>query len=267
MSGELDAMGGEIVIAGLALFSCGVWAYLLSPAGRRTIRWPSHELSEIRHHPFLVVLVAVWIALQIAGRFASDPVPSLRLVRNACLSGMLIWLVLITLLRSLSRNGVAEHGIHFAGWQQSLRGGSIAFAAAMLPVTLLLLATLPFREVEAQHPFFHVLRAYPGPATFMWILLAVVVVAPLGEELIFRVVLQGWLQTRYPAAWAIGIAAAIFAAVHGWPDMLPLLPLALILGYLYWYRRDYLACVVAHSLFNGLYLLVAILHDRKDAIS
>jgi membrane protease YdiL (CAAX protease family) len=82
--------------------------------------------------------------------------------------------------------------------------------------------------------------------------LAVAVVAPLSEELLFRVVLQGWLTERISATVAVPVVAIVFAAVHGWRDGLALLPLALILGYVFARRRSYLAVVTTHALFNSV---------------
>jgi len=46
---------------------------------------------------------------------------------------------------------------------------------------------------------------------------------PLGEELLFRGALYGWLRRRLPAPAAIPLTAAVFAAVHMLPPLLPLL--------------------------------------------
>lgn len=55
----------------------------------------------------------------------------------------------------------------------------------------------------------------------------VAVVAPAGEELLFRGVLFGWLRTRLPLAAAIALSAAVFAGLH---LIVPLLPVLLVFG-------------------------------------
>lgn len=258
---------GLLLVSGLAALSALVWVYLLVSAGRRALRFPAEKRSQARYHPFVVLLVAAWVAVQFAFTLYAQPEPTPAMPRNACLSAVVTWCLLIALLWATSPAGLAEYGIGLPRGLRWLRDGALAFAAAILPVSLILLATLPFRQVEEQHPFFHVLRANPGAATVAWLTLAVVVTAPLLEEMMFRVVLQGWLQTRYPPAWAIGISAVVFAGVHGWPDVLPLVPLAVALSYLYWRSRSYAACVVAHALFNAMYLVIAALeqHERIAA--
>jgi membrane protease YdiL (CAAX protease family) len=51
----------------------------------------------------------------------------------------------------------------------------------------------------------------------------VCLLAPLGEELLFRGALFGWLRRRLPAPPAILLTAAVFAAAHLLPPLFPLL--------------------------------------------
>ena len=78
-------------------------------------------------------------------------------------------------------------------------------------------------------------------------------------------ILQGWLQSRIEPAWAIFAVAVLFAFVHGWPDSLPLIPLSLILGYVYYRRHSYLAVVMLHLLFNATNLALAVLTQQAES--
>ena len=89
-------------------------------------------------------------------------------------------------------------------------------------------------------------------------MLAAIVLAPLVEELVFRVVLQTALIDWIGPGQAVCGVALLFAAIHGWPDMLPLIPLALILGTHYALRRSYVTVVLIHMLFNASNLLLAL---------
>ncbi len=86
-----------------------------------------------------------------------------------------------------------------------------------------------------------------------------IVVGPFAEELLYRVVLQGWIQSQIESWKAIAFSTVIFCLAHDPTDMLPLVPLALILGYIYYRRRSYLALVVAHALFNATTITLALL--------
>lgn len=55
----------------------------------------------------------------------------------------------------------------------------------------------------------------------------VAVLAPAGEELLFRGVLFGWLRTRLPLAAAVILSAGVFAGLH---LIVPLLPVLFVFG-------------------------------------
>jgi membrane protease YdiL (CAAX protease family) len=135
---------------------------------------------------------------------------------------------------------------------RSLRLGLIGLLLAYPLVVLALVASAPLRSVEKLHPFLKQVLKDPQPSVVWWVVLAAVVAAPLVEELVFRVAIQGLLRRAVPAGAAIGVTAVLFAAIHGWPDMIGILPLALVLGVLYDRTRDYAAVVVTHMAFNGL---------------
>lgn len=252
----------------LAVTSGLVWWQIVGTIRGGGLPLRFRERRKPHYHRFVVALTLAWIALQVYSRVIADlrglrPDPSIGQVQFACAVSIFTWGTLLGLLRIGSESRLRDFGIDVAGWWRSLIDGALGFLASVLPVIFLLLATWPIRTQETQHSFFRLLREHPGPATVGWIVLAVVALAPLAEELVFRVTLQGWLQTRVRPTWAIGIGAVVFSAVHGWPDAVPLLPLAVILGYVYWRRHDYLAVVVLHGLFNGVMLIVAMLSESS----
>jgi membrane protease YdiL (CAAX protease family) len=84
----------------------------------------------------------------------------------------------------------------------------------LLEILVLLLAVLPL--VELWKHAFHL----PGPTAFdqipsQWLLPAILVGAPVGEEMLFR----GWLTGRVRTLWLLGCALAAvglgFASTHG----------------------------------------------------
>jgi membrane protease YdiL (CAAX protease family) len=69
--------------------------------------------------------------------------------------------------------------------------------------------------------------ATAGPARSAVIFLRACLLAPLGEELLFRGALHTWLRRRLSARATVPITAAAFAAIHGYPA---LIPLAFVIG-------------------------------------
>lgn len=183
---------------------------------------------------------------------------SVEQVHLALASNAIIILVLVGLLAYAGRFLFVEYGIDVRNGRDDLRDGGLTFLAAVAPVILFLQATAPLRSDETKHSFLKLLSDSPNTDVVLSIALAVLVSAPLAEELLFRVVLQSGLRQRFSARVSIGISSVLFCLVHGWLDGFALLPLAVLLGYLYERRHSYLAIVIMHSLFNAWNLWMAI---------
>ncbi len=216
----------------------------------------------------VLMILLLWLAIPILiGRVLSVPTEaSLLGVQVSCLSSGL-WLFLVgVILVTNRRHGKMDFGIDLSDWKQQLIVAVLGFLASVVPVGLVQLLTIisGIRHPDQMHSYLSLLKEYPGATTFIWIGVAVVVVAPLAEEFMFRVILQGWLQTRLSAGQAIMIVALLFSGVHQWPDPLPLLPLALILGYIYYRRHSLLTVYVLHALFNLSNLAIALLKLPED---
>ena len=61
-----------------------------------------------------------------------------------------------------------------------------------------------------------------GPALFTVAVTRACILAPLGEELLFRGALFGWLRRRLNAVLTIMLTAALFAIIHMMPVVFPL---------------------------------------------
>ena len=164
--------------------------------------------------------------------------------------------------------------------------GVLGFLAATLPVlSLQMLVTM---LMPYEHPVLSMLSEGGSPRFWLVAALSAAVVAPLAEEFLFRVVLQGWLERlalgkndgvslrkvetdegetlfkleRQPvtakAVWPIWVSATVFAMLHigQGPAPIPLLLLGAMLGYLYRQTHRIVPCVVMHSLFNTFSLVL-----------
>jgi hypothetical protein len=93
------------------------------------------------------------------------------------------------------------------------------------------------------------------------IILAAVVLAPFGEELLFRGVLQSMLRRYLHSPWvAISITSVLFAAIH-YPfiDSLPaLFALSLVLGCSYERTGRLYSPIMIHMLFNLVMVIDAL---------
>lgn len=140
-----------------------------------------------------------------------------------------------------------------------VRDGVTGYMLALLPTATLMFLTASVRNPENQNSLLTLLSSSQDIPTVVLICLAAVVIAPLYEELLFRVILQGWLSANFRPVVAIPTTAVLFAAIHGVIDGVALIPLALILGYVFHRCHSYVSVIVIHGLFNATMLILAIL--------
>lgn len=226
----------------------------LAAVPREPVAWPALQVCAT----FLVALIVPQFVIGRAG--SVDPF-SLAAVQRHALAMALQGLAVVGLLTVAGPIRRDDFGWNPANWRADLLVGAAGFLASLIPVTLVNAGVekLGLRGEGVKHLFFKILEADSGGRILFWIALSVVVLAPLAEELTYRVLLQGWCQSQIAPWKAILFSALIFSLVHGAPDCFPLFPLALILGYVYYRRRSLLSVVVIHGLFNATNLAFAVL--------
>ena len=252
--------------AGLALFaaSLAVWLRILimringqpplSLVEQRPVSWAAPPVCAT----FLVAIFLPSFVILLAGpldRLSPAAVPW----HLACSLTQIAAIVGLLQIAGPLRND--DFGCNLSGWRNDVLVGAGGFLASIYPVYLVtvLQQFLKLRGPDDKHAFFKILDSDQGNGVLLWIVASVVVVGPLAEELLYRVVLQGWIQSQVAPWKAIVFSATIFCLAHQPTDMLPLAPLALILGYIYYRRRSYVALVVAHALFNATNITLALL--------
>lgn len=143
-----------------------------------------------------------------------------------------------------------------------LRYAAEVFLAAYVPTTMLrvlvvVLTTGLTGEVPDQHPFLEMMESDVGMAVLSLIVLTAVILAPIVEELQFRVVILGGIAQLGRSRLGLGVSSVLFAFAHGFPDSIALLPLAFALGYTYLRRRSYITVMMVHFLFNAFNMVLA----------
>jgi uncharacterized protein len=268
--GTEQIMLSVILIAVLAALSLRVWTTII-------LRWrsgvPALEPLPRPSSPCLPLAcgaAAVFVGLMIALIFwttiqspqASEEV-TLSRVQQAVVEGTVHVILAVALLTCGGRVRLADCGISMRDLGRQLWDGVLGFLASVVPVMLMLLLTAWLRTPESQHPFLKLLQRESGAAEVVaWLLISAVMVAPIKEELIFRAMLQEGLARRLGASPAIGMTAILFCMVHGFPDALALLPLAIILGYVYDRRQSVLSVVVVHALFNLTNIVILLMNPE-----
>jgi membrane protease YdiL (CAAX protease family) len=130
--------------------------------------------------------------------------------------------------------------------------GVVLAIAGMLPLAyaLSVLNSRYSAPVPEYWEFFEALR--PNDAVgFTCGLLAIVVMIPLGEELLFRRIVQGTLLRQLSPVVAIVLSGVLFGAAHMTPwVLLPIAGLGILLGVLNYTSGTITAAWLGHALFN-----------------
>ena len=250
-----------LFLVALTAASLVVWALAMARWEQGRPALPYRERNPVHLSAGVVIAAgAAWLLVRELFASVLGPAqgPSLVHVQASCAANLLTLLLVREVLLARHARELDDLGLRFREPAEEAAHGACGFLAGVLPVLVVVALTMSLRDPTTQHAFLRLLEKDATTATLMWIAVAVVGLAPLTEELLFRVILQGALQTRVSPPYAIVVTAIAFAAIHGLPDSLPLVPLALILGYVFYRRNSYLAVVILHALFNLSNLLLAL---------
>ena len=97
-----------------------------------------------------------------------------------------------------------------------------------------------------------------SPVIFFINLLLIAILPGIGEELLFRGIVQkhigGWLKNPVAAIW---ISAFIFSAIHmQFEGFFPRLCLGALLGYLYYWTKNLWVPIITHAFNNGIQVVL-----------
>lgn len=253
----LNALAIQVMLASIA-----VWAYWLHcwSRHRSPVAWRPREplpwgISEV------VLVGLIYVGLQaLAFRLLKATLddPQAVLVASVLSNGAAVVILPIVLIVA-SRCRLRDLGLSGGGLSRDAAYGLVGLLAAIVPALLVQAIVRRYLVTEVkQHVIVKLLQGQATPENWLLAGISAVVFAPVAEELVFRVVFQGWLEKHVHPAGAIAVSSVTFAAMHyaSWPDPLPLLPLAGVLGYVYYRRHSLVAPVVVHATFNGLNLFI-----------
>jgi hypothetical protein len=151
----------------------------------------------------------------------------------------------------------ADLGLRSSSPQWYRRG--LALAVLLLPMVAVINGVL-IPQVAGEE--FHNPQLYAvAPDGFSWpallsMLVMAGVVAPLGEELIFRGLLFPWLRSRLGVVTAAVLSGLIFATLHGVPILIPALTaIGAALALLYHRCGSLWPVILAHGAFNAIMVI------------
>jgi membrane protease YdiL (CAAX protease family) len=182
--------------------------------------------------------------------------------------GHLLWTIAaVAYLEIKTGARPSQFGFDATHIARDVRSGALTFLAALVPVYAIQIVVSQWFAPE-EHPLARLVTEHPSASLMALAVFSAVVVAPIGEELLFRVILQGWLERQAKqlrsrggnaALLAGGLpifaSSALFASMHQGYARVALFVLALFLGYLYQQTHRIFPSMILHGCFNGLTML------------
>jgi membrane protease YdiL (CAAX protease family) len=227
--------------------------------------------------------------------WTTEPIAGLSLWAVAVQAGMSVALTIACHASLAAFFGATRRDLgwptDWATTRRDVRIGFFTFLAVIVPVYTMQYCLSVLFSPETQHPLIEELQARQSSPMLFVAFAAAVVGAPLFEETAFRLILQGWLEritgpwspipvgevsledasnvddvasasettSEAPVVWApIVISGILFAGAHLGQGVAPisLLPLGMVLGYVYQRTHRLLPSIVCHALFNAFSLFV-----------
>jgi membrane protease YdiL (CAAX protease family) len=210
----------------------------------------------------VVGLVVRWLGIELNVRSPE--------VLEAIIVSRLAWLAFAIPYLVFRTGAYADDmGFDLRRFGHDMRVAGLTFLAAIVPVYGTQIVLTQVFGIKSEHALVQLARDAPNTGLLVLISFAAVIMAPLVEEFLVRVVLQGWLEkkqrlfrkrrgdeTESPAGWGpIVVSGAIFAVLHEWPDSIALFILSLFLGYAYQRTHRIVAPLTVHVLVNSLAML------------
>ncbi len=173
-------------------------------------------------------------------------------------------LLLIVLLVQWRRHTpLTALGLRLPAWPWLAAGLPLCFAVYVLEDVGGVIGRIVLPTANTTNQCVGIRGEFGGSAALT--LLAVAVIAPISEEIIFRGFTFRWLQGRLPLWGAVLVSAAIFSAAHaGWAEPSLFLPIFLggvLLAYVYAKSRSVWPGVIIHMTINIVGVILILVYS------
>lgn len=223
----------------------------------------------------ITALLALAIALShVASRF-DDSASRIALHVIGGQSGLLLLLVgLIYLYPSQFTLKLSPQKL---GFWRILQQALLHFLAALIlfiPVNLCWRAVLSFLEKQGYGSFMEkqeivtllAKAASLPPVTLILLVVAVVIIAPIAEEILFRGLFYRFLKSKISPRWAMIVSSACFAAMHDNKlSLLPLMFLGMMLVRAYERTGNLKVPILMHAFFNANATFILLISPHLEA--
>ncbi|GAC1444542.1 MAG: hypothetical protein NVS2B8_12820 [Vulcanimicrobiaceae bacterium] len=179
-------------------------------------------------------------------------------------------LFLLAMLPRLARASLAELGLRRPS-ARDLRNGALGTLAMWLLVTIASAIIFKFTKHHDTENAIALLQRMKSPADQIAFFILACVLAPMIEELIFRVFIFNALTRYVSVTTAIVASGLLFGLVHALGAAstqlvtvsIPLAIGGMVLAYVYAKTRNYWANVTTHGLFNSISVIAIFVFHAK----
>lgn len=181
-----------------------------------------------------------------------------NLMTYTMISGLLTLIIILAVYR-LRRRPMAE-----ALWLRGVDGPTLLTGAALAPGLYLIIGTLLLLLPKAWTESYNEASAGIDSGTLTGVL-AVAVVAPVVEELIFRGLMLNRLRMVMPGWVAVLLSSAVFGACHGNPVWFGYaFALGAFFGFLDLRANSVLPSILGHLAFNAISQILSFVPETED---
>ena len=195
---------------------------------------------------FLAVCVAAYLGLAVVVFFLRPQLSMLTALSTFFVIGLAGVVVAVA---PLGKQALPALGLRSANWKYPVFGalGTVALSVAVSQF-----------GVEPQG-MKQVLQVVREPHELAVSLLAIGVLAPIAEELVFRGLLYGWIAGRWGGTAGLVVSSLAFAAAHYEPaHIILVLPLGFLFGWLRRRSDSLVPSLCSHIVNNSFALLAAV---------
>lgn len=213
------------------------------------------------------ILVGALISLNYANYFfGADPPEDFVYRWDSAIGGVIQFGFMLAIVLALARGPWARDVLGFRrppSWPSAL-GLALAVLVGVYVLAAIVAQFLDPGEEQGLVPEAWDADRLPQ---FLANFVVIAIFAPVVEEVTFRGLGYGLLQ-RYGIGWAIGLTAVLWSLGHGLVEALAIfIPFGIGLGYLRLRTSSIYPCILLHSVFNGVALVLAVSTADQEAVS
>ncbi len=222
--------------------------------------WESWSRREILGLFFLVLTGNFFGQFAAFSTFGGLAIP----VLSGAVLGVFLPLVAVARLRKLQL--VRDFALDLPPWPILGATGLLA-VAGLVPTSILAELSLRLTPAHPESVAFMNDHLPEGPLELTLAFLALVVVAPLAEEIIFRGLLHRLASNVWGPLAATAVSSLVFGILHGEAWILfGLIGVGVVLAFVWEATRSLTACWLGHAIHNGISLALMVRQGPRDMV-